>query len=97
VNEIQNQSKLAKLVATVLVQVGCVTLFLALIALLLGLWIDERFNTRPLFTLILIMSSVPVSGILIFRIVRRATSHLQQTTHQGDNSTDEEELYGARK
>jgi len=56
----------------VVVSVGCLTLVIVIIALLLGIWLDGQFNTRPWFTLGLIILSIPVSLFVIVAIVRKA-------------------------
>jgi MFS-type transporter involved in bile tolerance (Atg22 family) len=66
--------------AGVLVQVGCLTVIVLLAALVGGLWLDTRFNTRPLFTLIFVLGSVPITVYLLFRIVLSGMSRLQQAT-----------------
>jgi len=58
-------------------QVGCVTLIIILAALLSGLWLDSRFQTRPVFTLILILASIPVSLLVMLYIVRKLTSKIK--------------------
>ena len=52
-------------------QVGCVTLVIVLGATIVGLWLDSHFQTRPTFTLILILASIPVSVLVMLFIVRR--------------------------
>lgn len=63
--------------ASVAGQVGCLTLIIIIVALFAGLWIDKTLDTKPLFTLILMVGSVPVTLILMFKIVRTATSHMK--------------------
>jgi F0F1-type ATP synthase assembly protein I len=64
-------------------QVGCLTLVIILAALLLGLFLDSRFNTRPWFTIGLVIVSIPVSLVLMFIIVRTAIKKLKpETTKQ---------------
>ena len=59
---ITNKQKLLNLTLVGIVsQVGCVTLVIIIAALLLGLYIDSRFNTRPWFTIGLVIVSIPVS------------------------------------
>ena len=58
-------------------QVGCLTLFIIFVALFFGLWFDRLFSTKPLFTLILMIGSVPVTLYLMFRVVRAATDRIQ--------------------
>ena len=58
-------------------QVGCLTLLIILIALVAGLWLDGQFHTRPLFTLILVLGSVPVTLFVMFRLVLSVAPRLQ--------------------
>ncbi len=58
-------------------QVGCVTLIIILAAVLGGLWLDSRFNTKPVFTLVLIVASIPVSVLAMIYIVRMFTSKIK--------------------
>lgn len=62
--------------AAVAGQVGCLTLVIILAALIAGLWLDARFATKPMFTIILMIASVPVTLFLMFWVVRKATSKL---------------------
>lgn len=59
-------------------QVGCLTLLIVLAALFGGLWLDGVFNTKPILTIILMIASVPVTLVIMFWIVRKATARLQQ-------------------
>lgn len=65
------------------VKVGCLTLIIVLFALSAGLWLDRRFDTRPLYTIILILASAPVTFLAILWTVKAATS--------GNNSGDKPE------
>jgi F0F1-type ATP synthase assembly protein I len=42
---------------------GCLTAVGTLLALFLGLWLDQQLGTRPMFTLGLVLASVPVTLI----------------------------------
>ncbi|NPA27414.1 MAG: AtpZ/AtpI family protein [Chloroflexi bacterium] len=66
--------------AAVASQVGLLTTFIIIVSLLLGLWLDARFNTRPLWTVILLVASVPVTLVLMFWIVRRTVSRITPST-----------------
>jgi F0F1-type ATP synthase assembly protein I len=57
--------------------VGCLTLVIIIAALLLGLWLDGYFNSKPLFTLILIIGSVPLTLVLMFMVVNSATKRMK--------------------
>lgn len=58
-------------------QVGCVTLIIILVAVLAGLWLDSRFQTRPVFTFVLLIASIPVSLAAMLFIVRLFTSKIK--------------------
>ena len=58
-------------------QVGCLTLIIILAAVLGGMWIDARFQTRPVFTMILLITSIPFSLAAMFIVVRAATSKIK--------------------
>jgi F0F1-type ATP synthase assembly protein I len=60
-------------VYTITAEVGCLTLLIVLAALIGGLWIDNQFNTKPLFTIILMVASVPLTMVVLIRLVRRST------------------------
>ena len=49
-------------------QVGFITLAIILVALLAGLWLDNQMATRPLFTILLLLASVPVTIFIMFRV-----------------------------
>jgi hypothetical protein len=57
--------------------VGCLTMVIVIAALVLGLWLDKSFNTKPLFTLILIIGSVPVTLVVMFMVVNSATKRMK--------------------
>jgi ABC-type transport system involved in cytochrome c biogenesis permease subunit len=63
--------------ASIAGQVGCLTLVIIFVALFAGLWLDRYFETKPLFTLVLLIGSVPVTLFLMFRMVRAATSRIK--------------------
>ncbi len=64
--------------AAVVGQVGCFTPVIIIGALFLGLWLDRTFDTKPLFTIFLILGSMPVALFVLFRIVRSATDRLKK-------------------
>ena len=86
---------LSVVVGAVLGQVGCLTVAVIFAALVGGLWLDHTFHTRPLFTILLFVASVPVTVALMFVIVRRATARLTsspttETPSQEDGSGQEQ-------
>jgi MFS-type transporter involved in bile tolerance (Atg22 family) len=75
-------------------QVGCVTLVIILAAVLGGLWLDARFQTRPVFTLVLLIASIPISLAAMLYIVRLVTSKIKADPTRGvrEESTQEPPL-----
>lgn len=78
-------------VAGVLGQVGCLTLAIIAGALVAGLWLDNYFDTRPLFTLILVLASVPVTLYLMVRIVLSFAPKLENMAAGGGKEALQEE------
>ena len=64
--------------AVVLGQVGFLTLLIVLLAVGAGLSLDRVLSTRPLFTLILVLGSIPVSLVLTVKTVKRAIRREKQ-------------------
>ena len=53
------------------------TLLIVVLAVLGGLWLDARFDTRPIFTIVLLVISIPVSLGAMLYIVRLVTSKIK--------------------
>jgi F0F1-type ATP synthase assembly protein I len=47
------------------ISAGCLTAIGTLLALFLGLWLDQQLGTRPMFTLGFVLASVPFTLILM--------------------------------
>ncbi len=58
-------------------QVGCITLGVIIISVVLGLWLDTIFHTRPIITLVLLFAGVPVSVILMLFLARRTLAKME--------------------
>ncbi len=63
--------------AAVAGQVGFLTLCIVLAALFGGLWMEKRLDTKPLFTVVLMLASVPVTLVMMFWVVRNATARIR--------------------
>jgi len=63
------------LVATV-GQVGCIASIFVPAGLLLGIWLDNLLGTKPAFTLILVLGSVPLSLIIMVYVALNATKRV---------------------
>ena len=64
-------------------EVGCLTLFIVIIALVAGLWLDRVFSTRPMFTVILLLGSAPFSLFLTFWVATRSIKQMTAAQSQG--------------
>lgn len=58
----------------VLAQIGLLTLGIVLVGLFGGLALDRLLNTRPLFTVLLLVGSFPVSLYIIYRVALNAVA-----------------------
>lgn len=63
-------------VASIGAQVGCMTVVVIFIALFLGLWLDKTFQTKPTFTVGLMLGSIPVTLFAMFSIVKSNTNRI---------------------
>jgi F0F1-type ATP synthase assembly protein I len=71
------------------------TLVIVLVALFGGLWLDNRFGTRPWITIILMVGSVPITLVAMFWVVRKATARIASSMVQTKEDL-EEEMDGGR-
>jgi uncharacterized membrane protein len=69
--------------------VGLLTVVIILVAFLAGRWLDNQFGSDALFTVILMVASVPVTLIVMFWVVRSVTARYAKTPVQ--NSEQQEE------
>ncbi len=75
-------------IAALVGQIGCLTLLIILGALFGGLWLDARFDSKPAFTIGLLVASIPVSLVLMLLIVRSAISKIKTGPAQNKNSQE---------
>jgi hypothetical protein len=90
----QHQQLLLKALLGVVGQVGCFTLLIVLAALFTGMWLDNLLETRPWFTLGLILASVPVTFILILRVVFSNAARIQELSSKTLGKSTQEEAEG---
>jgi F0F1-type ATP synthase assembly protein I len=81
--------------ATVAGLVGCLTLFIVVAALFGGLWLDRALATKPMFTIGLMIASIPITLVMMFWVVKAVTSRLQSNSKQ-DNQSKQEETDGGK-
>ena len=76
-NEDRKQYAYNLTMAAVAGQVGCLTLVIIFGALIAGLWLDRSFATKPLFTILFMIASMPVTLYVMFRVVQCATNRIR--------------------
>lgn len=77
--------------ASAVSQVGCATVAVVLGALVVGLGLDRYFDTRPLFTLLLLLGSIPVSLYVLVRIAFSAAAQVNPPPPQATSDQPSEE------
>jgi hypothetical protein len=82
------QVNLAALMATVVGQVGCLVVIIIGLALGAGMLLDRFLGTRAIFTVILMVGSVPVALYITVRVSLTAVARTQQAI---DDKKAEEE------
>ncbi len=75
------------LLIVVIGQVGCLTLAVILASVFGGLWLDNMFGTKPMFTLVLLFAGIPLSVILMLYVSRRALARLKEKYETGEKET----------
>jgi F0F1-type ATP synthase assembly protein I len=73
----RQQMIFAAALASAVSQVGCVTVIVVVGALALGLFVDKTLDTRPLFTVLLLLVSIPVSVYLLVRIALTSAAQIK--------------------
>lgn len=64
-------------------QSGCASLVVVFTALMAGLWLDHRISGKPgLFTVILLLASVPLSIFIMLRIALRMIGSISSPAMQ---------------
>jgi F0F1-type ATP synthase assembly protein I len=61
-------------------------------ALFAGLWLDKVFSSKPAFTVGLLLISIPVTLLLMFRVVKAATNRINPS--RKNESPEEQEHHG---
>ncbi len=79
----------AAVLAGVVGQVGCLIVFIVFIALGIGLLLDKFLGTQALFTVFLMVGSVPVALYLTVRISLTAVSRAQKSFEVKEKETEE--------
>ena len=71
------------------VQAGCVSVILIILALVVGLVLDRALGTKYVFTVGLLLLSIPVSlGAMVYTVLRSTRSMHTQPTPQSTKKED---------
>lgn len=85
----QSEQKGKGILSTLLIvmvgQVGCLTLVIILASVFGGLWLDKTFNTKPVFTLVLLLAGIPVSVFVMLVLARRTLARLKDQDEKEKN------------
>ena len=68
-------------------QVGCLTLVIIFASVFLGLWLDETFGTKPVFTLVLLFAGIPLSVLVMLFVARRTLARLKEKAEKDTETT----------
>ena len=78
----QSEQKGRKILSTLLIvmigQVGCLTLVIILASVFGGLWLDNTFGTKPVFTLVLLFAGIPISVLVMLVVARKTLARLKE-------------------
>jgi len=74
---LSKQNKKNMLLAALLGQIGVLTLVIVLAAAFGGMALDARFDTKPWFTVVLLIASIPVSLLLMVWIARKTVAKIK--------------------
>ena len=81
------QNVINTLLIVLIGQMGCLTFVVVLITVLAGLWLDNTFHTKPIFTLVLLLAGIPLSVILMVFVGRKTLARLKEQEESGQKKT----------
>jgi hypothetical protein len=86
-----NRQVLNLTLLTVVGQVGCITPLIILVALFIGIWLDARLGSKPTFTIMFIVGSVPVALIAMFWVVKETIDRTLPGPTQPETSEEDKD------
>lgn len=74
-------------------QVGCVTLLIVFLALFIGIGLDRLLGTKPIFIILFVLGSAPLSIFITYKLAMRAVKGAipQEPASKTVNPVKEEE------
>ncbi len=83
------QARFNTLLIGLIGQMGCLTLVVIALSVLAGLWLDNSFHTKPIFTLVLLLAGVPVSVLLMVYVGRKTLDRFKLQSTAGTKEEKE--------
>lgn len=77
-DENNRQNMVYTLLVVMIGQVGCLTIAVILASIFGGLWLDKTFDTKPVFTLVLLFAGIPLSVFLMLFTARKSLARLKE-------------------
>lgn len=87
----EKQINQTALLAGVIGQIGCLTVLLIAIALGAGFTLDRILDTRPIFTILFLVGSVPITLYLTVRVSLYAAARAQNSQQDADSENTEDD------
>jgi len=84
----KQQDEFRAAVTMTVVWVAGLTLIIIFVGLFAGILLDKFLNSKPLFTVILTIASIPLTIFATFRVVKAASSRIQPAA-KIENSEEE--------
>jgi F0F1-type ATP synthase assembly protein I len=81
------QNMISTLLIVVIGQVGCLTLVVIFASVFGGLWLDNIFGTKPVFTLVLLFAGIPLSVFLMLYVSRKTLARLKDQYETEEKKT----------
>jgi len=85
--EKKGRSILNTLLIVMVGQVGCLTLVIVLASVFGGLWLDDLFGTKPVFTLVLLFAGIPISVLVMLAVARKTLARLKEQAEESGKSS----------
>ena len=79
----KQQDEFKAAVTMTVVWVAGLTLIIIFVALFAGILLDRLLNSKPLFTVVLTIASIPITIFTTFRVVKAASSRIKPVTKKG--------------
>ena len=81
------QNMVYTLLVVMIGQVGCLTIAVILASVFGGVWLDNYFGTKPVFTLVLLFAGIPLSVLLMLYVSRKSLARLKEKYETEEKET----------